>query len=352
MGPVALFLSLGHVGTLALLALFTAIAVLGQVALPAADGGTPADPAAPAGGEPEPRDDGGEPAEPAARPAVVDEEDAELDALPEANVRTRLRRTQRQIKTIAPIADVFRDPATGRYLTPQEAATERQLAADMRDIRAFYDEHPDLLQTMLERRRTGAQPAAAPAYEDPFADEATLPFDTASDSGRWFLEQHRRQHRENFELRQTLQRLEQGLSGVAERDTQRTLTQAEEAWKVDTLAAAKTAGLTGDDLEDFVNSVYANFRLGRAEKRLDRLDRRQVIEKALRPFKRSRTAGTRQAAAAAGSRVANQPGLPRTGTRDGAAPANPKDTNRVGTIRDGRKDFFARQGLSTPPGGR
>lgn len=44
MGPVALFLSLGHVGTLALLALFTAIAVLGQVALPAADGGTPADP--------------------------------------------------------------------------------------------------------------------------------------------------------------------------------------------------------------------------------------------------------------------------------------------------------------------
>lgn len=377
MTTLALFLTLSAHGGFAGLALLSML-VVGIVGAPGGDGGAgdgggggddgAGDGGGDAGeqGDGDAGDDGADPQ--ADRRAAGDDDDADLTdeerereellntLTPEERAkraRTWNRRTSRQLRAIAPIAERFRGK-DGRYLTVDEIDRIRNKAADQEEIEAFYAEHPDLLQEML-KRKNGArtEPAAAAAFVDPFANEADLPFDTTSPEGKWFVEQHRRQARENFELKQTLTRLEQALGGVHERDTQRSLAQAENTWKTETLAAAKTAGLAGDDLQDFVNGVYANFRLARAEKRLDKVDRKQIIERALRPFKRNRTAGTRQAAAGAHQRAAHNTGVPRPGNRGAAGPANPQDTNRpAGTIKDARKGFFARVGMSAPPGGR
>lgn len=269
--------------------------------------------------------------------------------------RTWNRKNQRTVRTLTPIAEQFRDPRSGRYLTPQEVARIRSKAADQEELEEFFNEHPDLLNEVIKRKKGGgrtAEAAAAEAFADPYANENDIPFDTASPEGKFLVGFMREAKRENHDLRQSVKRLEQALTGVNERDTQRTFTQIEATWKDETMRAATTAGLQGDDLQDFVNGVYSQFRLGKAERRLDKLDRKAIIERALRPFKRNRSAGDRRSAADAQRRAEGNTRVPRPGQRGAAQPANPNDTNRTGTIRDGRKSFFARQGLSAPPGGR
>lgn len=370
---MALWLTTSAHGALLTLLLCSALAVFGVAAGGDGDAGGGADGAGPADAgdgedaagasdEPDPN------ADRAAAAGGDDDDDADLTdderereellarLTPEERekrARTWNRRQSRQLRTVAPIAERFRDKS-GRYLTVDEIDRIRGRAQDQEELEQFFAENPDVLQEVLKRKKGAPVAAAEDVFVDPFADEQAVPFDTATAEGRWFLTHARQTARENFDLKQSLRRLEQAVGSVHERDTQRTMEQIEGTWKNETLAAAKANGLQGEDLKDFVESVYDRFRLARAEKRLDKVDRKQIIDRSLRPFKATRNATDRRAAAGAHARAAHNTTLPRPGNRAAAGPANPNDTNRQvrETIRDSRKSFFQRNEMSAPPGGR
>lgn len=363
MSLFALVLSLSWSwSSLAVLATVLALAVLGQVTVP--EGGAAGEETPPGGGTEDGAEPGaehpadGERAAAAAAGAEEELDEDESDLPPDVRddpkrLRTRYRRLQRQHGTVARIAERFRG-TDGRYLPPEEIDRVRARAADMDEVQALLDENADIVQLMLERKRGGgraAEPAAEEPWQDPYAAVLDkLPFDPEHASSQWFLNEFRRLDKVNHELRSALKKVEQGVGSVQQRETQRTEQQIEGTWKTETLAAARTANLAGEDLEDFVNTVYANFRAGKAERRLDKLNRQQIIERALRPFKRARTAGSRQAAVGAHTRAEGNRTLPGPHSRAAASPATAHDTNTVGTIKDGRRSFFKRLEMQAPPG--
>lgn len=354
----------GPHGWFAAIAALTALAAFGIVAgAPGAEGAAPVDGAEPVeGAEPvtdDVVDDAVAGAEGERQAGAEDDEDEDADLPPEVRddpkrLRTRHRRLQRQHSTVAPIAERFRGP-DGRYLQLDEVDRIRGRARDMERLEELFDANPDLRDQVLERH-AGRRPAAAEPTEEQWADPyttaalETLPFDPANPSSQWFLNEFRRLDKQNHELRTSLKKVEQGVGTVTQRDAQRAEAQIEDAWKTQTLEAAKAAGLRGDDLADFVDIVYTKFRAGKAERRLEKIDRKQIIERALGPFKRGRTAGSRQATVAAATRVDANRRQPAPHNRAAASPASPQATNTVGTIKDGRKSFFARQGMTAPPG--
>lgn len=289
--------------------------------------------------------------------AADDDADPEDDGLaPEVandpkRLRTRLRRLQRQMRPFRDVEGQLRDQS-GRLLTPQEINRRFSLAQDQEELNAFFAEHPDTLEQILERKRGGGRRAAAvEEFTDPFADPSKLPFDVTDEAGKFFVEQFRAQAKENFDLKQMLKRIEQGLGGVQQQTQQERLTRTEQAWKENTLTAAKTAGLSADDTVDFVNNVYRDFRLAGAEKKLDKADLRAVIARNLRPFARH-AAGRSRGQAAQQQRTAQRNGERPQPQRQGAPTTAQATTNNRETIRDGRKSFFARAGQAPPAGRR
>lgn len=285
-----------------------------------------------------------------------DEDDEDAGLAPEVRddpkrLRTRHRRLQRQMGEVRPIADRFRGP-DGKYMSPDQIDRMRARAQDMDEVQQLLDANPDILQSMLERRNGRPAAAARDDYQDLFPDDAAIPWDTADPASKTLVDTLRKFHRDIHDLRKENTQLKQGLGTVHERDTARSAQEVEDSWKTQTLAAAKAAGLTGDDHDHFVNSVYLNFRLARAEKRLGKVNRAAILEQALRPFKRTRVAGDRRAAADAHARADANGTRPQPGSRGATTPARASDTNRSGTLKDAREGFFARIGRTPPPGVR
>lgn len=285
-----------------------------------------------------------------------DDADPEDDGLaPEVandpkRLRTRLRRLQRQMRPFRDVEGQLRDQS-GRLLTPQEINRRFSLAQDQEELNAFFAEHPDTLEQILERKRGGGRRTeAVDEFKDPFADPAAIGIDVTDPAGKWIVDQLRGQAKENFDLKQTLKRIEQGLGGVQQQTQQDRLTRVEQTWKENTLGAAKTAGLSQEDTVDFVNNVYRDFRLLGAEKKLDKADVRAVIARNLRPFARH-AAGRSRGQAAQQQRTAQRNGERPQPQRQGAPTTAQAKTNNRETIRDGRTSFFARAGQA-PPAGR
>lgn len=292
----------------------------------------------------------------AARQAAGDEEeDPDDDGLaPEiANdpkrLRTRLRRTQRQLKPFRDVEGALRDPASGRLLTPQEITRRFSLADDQAELNAFFAEHPDMLEQILERKRGGGrrEAAAKPTFVDPFADPSKLPFDATDEAGRFFVDNMRAQAKENFELRELLNEIREGQQGLQQGVQRERLSRVEETWKTNTLGAAKAAGLDAEDTKDFVNNVYRDFRLLGAEKKLDKADVNAVIARNIRPFSRH-AAGRSRGAAATQQRMADGNSRRPQPQRQGAPTTAQAKTNSKETIKDGRRTFFERAGQRPP----
>jgi hypothetical protein len=335
----------------------------------AGDGGTPAvgGSDAPAGDEgagddslsgDAPADNGDD--EPAARvdggrdddPDDDDDEDRELDALPveerAKRLRTRLRRYQRQQRSMRPIAEMFRD-GSGRLMSPQEVQRRLSSAADWDEMNQFLQEHPDIVGQILERKNRGSRGAAPDtkptAFVDPFADESKLPFDTTTEAGRFIVDNLRATAKQNFELRQLIDELRNGVTDVRRRDSARTLQQVEASWKSSTLAAAKEAGLDPADTELFVERVWNVFERGKFTKSLHRLKVDQVIKDKLAAFKGRR----RAAVAGQQNRAERGRTVPPPAGRGKTTVATAADRNNVGGIKEARKSLFTRLGMSAPP---
>lgn len=262
-------------------------------------------------------------------------------------LRTRLRRTQRQLKPFRDLEGTLRDRATGRLLTPQEVTRRMQLAEDQEELNSFFAEHPDVLQQVLERKRGGGRAAQAEEFQDPFADLTKLPFDATDESGRFFVDQFRTQAKENFELRQMLKRIEQGLTGVQQTTQRERLGRVEQQWRDTTLSAAKEAGLAGEDLQDFVNGVYRDFQLFGATKKLDRANVQEVITRNLRPFRRAAAGRTRGQAATQQQQARTNGGKPQPHRQGAPTTAQARTTGKE-TLKDSRRSFFERAGQPAP----
>jgi hypothetical protein len=279
-----------------------------------------------------------------------DDELAELDSLPPdaqlKNARTRLRRYQRQFRTLRPIADLFRSE-DGRYLAPQEVQRRLNAAADWDEMHPFLQQHPDIVAQILERKNRGTGPVAdqRPQFEDPFKDEDKLPFDTSTEAGRFIVDNLRGMAKQNFELRQQIEELRTGVTEVKQNEGRRSLASVENTWKSRTLEAATKAGLDEADKRLFVESVWNVFERGKLTRSLARLNLQQVIDQKLAPFKgrRRATVAGQQGRAERGRIVPPPAGRGRT------TAAAATDRNNAGTIKDARKSLFSRLGMSAPP---
>lgn len=346
-----------------LVAVFTALAVVGIVA-GAPSGGADGDAGEAAGGDAAQGDsadtsqsgteDQDGDAAPGDRRAAGNDDDDEDDTdrdLPEEirndpkRLRTHLRRTQRQFGKVRPIAERFRNPTTGQYMQPQEIDRVLGRAQDMAELETFFADHPDVVQTILEKRRggKGAVAAAEDTFQDPFANPADLPWDTETPEGKKFLELFRDGARHTHELRQHIKRLEGQLGQVNQRDTTRTLAGIENTWKSATLAAA--ARVPDHLRESFVTNVWRAYELAKHTKALGRVQVQQVLERELKPYLRAARGAQRQTVAGAQRSAEHNNNIPRPGTRSNGA-ANPKDSNKAGTIKDARKSFFDRVGMN------
>jgi hypothetical protein len=332
----------------------------GGAAATADSGGAPA-----GGGAAEPTDDGGDLDDGGADDGPLDagadgdpDADEDLRELeedlaqlpPEAQqkrIRTRYRRASRQLRTVRPIAEMFRDPS-GRFLPADEVQRIVHDARDMREVNAFLTEHPDLMQQMLERRRGGGgrKPEAPTAFQDPFADEAALPLDMTNEASRFVVQHLRDARRENFELRQMLEDIRRGVGGMQQTEAERRLADTETTWRTSTLEAAQRAGLDERSRQLFVNAVWKSFELAKARNILGRVDLKQVITRELKPYAGQR----RRQVADTQTRAQHATTVPRPAGRGQTAAASAQDTNKsAGTLKDARKSFFERIGMRTPP---
>lgn len=262
-------------------------------------------------------------------------------------LRTHLRRTQRQMGRVRPIAERFRDNATGQFMQPQQIDRILGRAQDMEELETFFGDNPDIVQAILDRRkggRRGATAAAEDAFVDPFAKEDELPWDTATPEGKKFLELFRDNAKAQFELRQEIKKLHGQLGQVNQRDTARTLGGIEATWKSSTLAAA--AKVPEHFRESFVTNVWRAFELAKRSGGLGKVRVQQVLERELKPYLRSAKGEQRRTAAGAQERAEHNTTIARPGSRAATSVADPKASNKVGTIRDARKSFFERIGMS------
>lgn len=272
----------------------------------------------------------------------------------EKRVRTWNRRQARQLKHALPIAERFRD-REGRFLPMEEIDRRLIRAREMDEFDEFLRENDDLVPLILDRKngkKKGRTAAAGgdddEAFQDPFADETKVPWDTASESGRAFLELFRRGAKENHELKQTLRRLERSLGDVTQRETHRTLAQHEDLWRSAVRAAA--AQIPEPSRQAFADAVRGVFEVAKRDRTLGRLNVQQIIKGYLTPFQKAAKGQQRTNAAGQQRRAEGNRTLPRPGGPGRTTVASPQDSNnkKNETIRDARKSFFVRLGMSVP----
>lgn len=282
----------------------------------------------------------------------LSEREALLEALPpeerEKRVRTWNRAASRKLRKLTPIAEALRG-SDGRFLPAHEVTRLRQDAEDMRELNSFFQSHPDLVQQILERKNgKGGRRADAPAtdFQDPFADEASLPLDMSNEASRFVITHLRTAAKTIHELKQELAAVK-GLTGpLQQAEAQRRDADVESKWKGSTLEAARGAGLDERQQRVFVNAVWKSFELAKARNVLGRVDMKKVIQRELQLL----GAGRRRAVADTGRRAERVTQIPRPAGRGNAAATTPADTNKsTGTIKDARKSFFSRLGQAATP---
>lgn len=266
-------------------------------------------------------------------------------------LRTWNRRHQRQLSALRPIVEHFR--GRNSRLSPMEISRLISRAQDMEELEPLFGQHPDLVQTILERKAGKGRPAAADpdeAFVDPFADETKAPFDTTTESGRMLLALFRDNAKTVHEQKVAMRRLERQLGTVAERDVTRTMGEHEGRWKTATLEAIK--GLPDAEQRAVVAIVQTKFDLAKERRQLGSINPRQIIEQAIAPFKRAAKGQQRRTVAGQQQRAERNNTLPRANGSGRTTAASPADSNNKnsGTIKDARKSFFKRLEMSAPPG--
>lgn len=309
---------------------------------PAAGADAGAGPAAGATGADPAADDGDAVARAAAeaeagaddRDDLPDDDDL-VEHLPEPQLRTRLRRTQRFAQKVRPLADRLRGP-DGKFLTPEQVDRVLSNARYFEEVDGILQRDPEAVRALQAARARLEAGATEPEPADEPFNEADWPYETESAQGKRLLQMAKDQH----EDRQRMRRLERQLAGVDRRDQLRTVEQAESQWKTAALTAAKEVDAEYRPM--FVRAVRAEFELLKAQNMLTKASAQSVIDRHLAPIRARNKGKTREtvdrqsAMAAANGKL---PAVPRPGAmRPAAGGGEPKRE----TLKDASKSFLAR----------
>lgn len=270
-------------------------------------------------------------------------------------LRTRTRRYQRQVRAMRPIAEMFRDQ-NGKFLSPAEVSRRLSLAQDMEELEPLLGANPDLVNRILELKR-GGRPAAAAEdvedeFQDPFADESKIPWDTSTESGKAFVALFRELKKAQHDLKVENRRLQRQVGEVGTHQQNFTLAQHESFWKKNTLAALKD--VPAEAHQAVVSALQSRFELAKHQKTLGRVNVKQLIDQIVTPF---RTAGNGRRRVDAGTRQRTAEGnrnTPRPQDQGHRRPAAADERNKtnVGTIKEARQSFFSRIGRTQQQAGR
>lgn len=262
-----------------------------------------------------------------------DDEDADLPEEVRNNpsrLRTRLRRTQRQLAEYRPFADRLRGP-DGKFQNVDDLLYK---AREFDQLDAQLRGNPHLRQTLL-----GEQPAAADAGDAAF-DPSTLPFETDSPEGKYFASLAETTHRQQ----QTITKLTARLDAMEQGTQAASVAQHESTWRAATLAAA-------NEIEDrgvrrlFITAMYhGGFDKAKREGTLGRIDVKAVIQRQLAELRVTQSTKNR-AAAAASQRVAEANKSQPRAARGSSTPApaqKPAAANANVRVSDVSRSFLKR----------
>lgn len=277
------------------------------------------------------------------------DEEAFINTLPEANVRTRLRRAQRFRREADPVVKLLRDPQTGKLYPTDQVTRLLNNAREFETLDRVLRSDPKLVQALVDanaRLQGGGQPAAEDQHPpfDEAAFEQSWPYELDSKEGRAFFERQKAEAKRTHTLEGDVKQLRQALTGVQQGTARETLTRIETDTKKLVFAAAEE--IDPVYRATFVTGARAQFDLLRQTGRLTPAAMKDVIDRMLAPVralkkKQTRTTTARQSEMAAGN--ANLPRVPRPGTVQPAAGA--ATTTKRETIADARKSLLARRGL-------
>jgi hypothetical protein len=281
----------------------------------------------------------------------------ELDALPERNLKTRVRRLSKHLSKARPIADRFRGP-NGRFLPAEEIDGIISDSRQFRNIDSVFRGSKRALDVFLEEQarleRGGASPAdaAAEAADDApekMFDPATWEYETDTPAGKKLAKLAQAFDEERARNR----RLEKQLGQFGQQRQAETETAVEERFKTSTLSAATK--LPANLRQGFVDLVYERFLNLKSSGQLGKAKAEEVIQRSLKSFgvtgsapaSAARTPATTRASAMA----ADNRGLPRVPRPGVVSPADRASAPKTReTLADSRKNFYGRLERTPPPG--
>lgn len=282
------------------------------------------------------------------------DDEAFVNSLPEANLRTRVRRGQRYRKQVDPLVNLLRG-ADGKFLPPQEVnrilANSREFENFDRILRGGGEKGRKALQALMEadaELRNGGQAAAAedehPAFDEA-AFEQAWPYEFESKEGRAFFERQKAEAKRTHALEGDVKKLTRLVTGVQQHTAQQTFSAVERDIKATVFAAAEELPL--EYRETFVVGAKAQFDLLRQAGKLSAPAMKAVIDRMLAPVRAANKKQGRGAAAKASAMAAGNGALPKTPRPGTVAPASGTNTNtnKRETIKDASRSFFQRVGM-------
>lgn len=271
------------------------------------------------------------------------DEEEFVSRLPEANLRTRVRRSQRYRRDTEPIVSLFRGP-DGKYMPPQEVTRLLANAREFEQLDRVLKADPRAVQALMDAEARLRNGGSAAADEPPAFDEAAFeqawPYEVESKEGRAFFERQKADAKRTHGLEDQVRRLERLVTGVQQTTAQQTFEQIEGRWKAVAFKACEEV----DPLyrEMFLGNVKAQFDLLRGNNQLTKVNAQAVVDRLLANVRaakktQTRTTTARQSAMAAGN--ATLPRTPRPGT---VQPASGEPAPKRETIADSHKSWLAR----------
>lgn len=282
-----------------------------------------------------------------------DDDDSFVDHLPEANLRTRVRRGQRYRRDTEPIVNLFRGP-DGKLLPPQEVnrllANAREFENFDRILRGGGEKGRKALAALMEadaELRNGGSATAAEDDHPPFdaaGFEAAWPYEIETKEGRAFFERQKAEAQRTHALEGDVKQLRKLVTGVQQHTAQESFSKVETDIKATVFAAAQE--LAPEYRETFIVGARAQFDLLRATNKLTAPAMKAVIDRMLAPVRAANKKQGRGAASKASAMAAANGTLPRTPKPGTVAPASgTSTTNKRETIKDGSRAFFQRVGM-------
>lgn len=273
------------------------------------------------------------------------DDDAFVNNLPEANLRTRVRRGQRFRREAEPIVNLLRDPSTGKLYPPEHVTRVLNNAREFEGLDRVLRSDPELVQAFMKAearlRNGGGQPAADDEHPpfDEAAFEQAWPYELDTKEGRAFFDRQKAEAKRTHALEGDVKQLRKVVSGVQQGTQQEAFTRVERDCKAIAVAAAKE--LDPAYQQTFIAGAKAQFDLLRQTGRLSAATMQEAVDRMVAPIraakkKQTRTTTARQSEMAAGNE--KLPRVPRPGTVQPATGETPKRE----TLKDASKSFLSR----------